>query len=145
MRQTQAPKLAARMRLYQSRASREAAALGRVSDGVPGDSTCRISSSDTVNLPRIANALPAWSALKQTLSKLGSAGARPASIAAMAAPHCRAWLNAAEADLGIAPAMHASPMTCTFCANCDSKLRGLIGHQPCPLARPASSAICPGA
>src|SRR6201999_2623673 len=74
---------------------------------------------------------------------VGAAGGLPATSAAIAAAQMLAWDWAAEAERGIAPAIAASPMTCTFGPSFDSKVSGSTGHQPVRSATPASSAACP--
>src|SRR5262249_38252066 len=79
---------------------------------------------------------------------LGWLGGSPASSLAIAAAHTFACALAANADLGIPPAMIASPSTGTFGTRLDSKVTGSIGHQPVLSATPAiwatRAALCGG-
>src|SRR5215468_8665269 len=72
---------------------------------------------------------------------LGWLGGSPASSLAIAAAHTFAWALAAKADLGMPPAMIASPSTWMFGTRLDSKVTGSIGHQPVLSATPATPAM----
>src|SRR5712671_5070090 len=74
---------------------------------------------------------------------LGFAAGLPESSDATAAAQTFACEFAAKADLGIAPAIAASPMTWMFGWSFDSKVDGSIGHQPLRSATPAASAMRP--
>src|SRR3974390_1473788 len=73
----------------------------------------------------------------------GVSGFSPRASFATATAQILACELAANADLGIAPAIAASPMTWTFGTCFDSKLTGSIGHQPERSVAPAISAMRP--
>src|SRR5580700_4341026 len=67
----------------------------------------------------------------------------PDNSAATAAAQTFAWALAAKADLGMAPAVAASPITWMLGCRVEAKLTGSIGHQPVWSATPARAAIVP--
>src|SRR5499425_3354127 len=72
---------------------------------------------------------------------LGSPGLPPASSVATAAAQTLACAFAENADVGMAPAIEASPMTWTLGCSLDSNVAGSIGHQPVRSVAPAISAM----
>src|SRR6185437_1564771 len=81
--------------------------------------------------------------LKHELLSVGAAGVLPVASAAIASAQIFACTCAAEAARGIAPAIAASPITCTLRCSFDSNVTGSTGHQPVRSATPASSAAWP--
>src|SRR5260370_10404273 len=71
----------------------------------------------------------------------GWGGVRPRMGCASAAAQTLAGEFAAKADLGMPPAIAASPMTWIFGCKLEAKLTGSIGHHPVRSATPASSAM----
>src|SRR5215470_12884017 len=69
---------------------------------------------------------------------LGWLGGSPASSFTIAAAQTFACALAANADLGMPPAMIASPSTWMFGTRLDSNVTGSIGHQPVLSATPAT-------
>src|SRR5215470_20173567 len=74
---------------------------------------------------------------------LGWLGGSPASSLTMAAAHTFPCALAANADLGMPPAIVASPSTWMLDTSLDSKVTGSIGHQPVLSATPAIWAMYP--
>src|SRR5262245_30099200 len=70
----------------------------------------------------------------------GAGAALPARLAATAALACAL---AEEPDLGIAPAIEASPTTWMFAALVEANVMGSTGHQPLSAVSPEACAMAP--
>src|SRR5215212_10677949 len=77
------------------------------------------------------------------LFSAGAGTGLPARLARIAAAATLPCALADEPDLGIAPAIEASPMTWTFSALVEAKVMGSTGHHPLSAERPADRAMAP--
>jgi len=79
------------------------------------------------------------------LRKRGGNASSPVSAARTANAQTFAWLFAENADLGMSPAMQASPRTWMSGFIRDCRVAGTIGHQPDASVSPACCAIAAAA